>query len=159
MTEDWVVHENPAWREKADFIIGVELDADDAASPQRREQLWSTRMGDDRFQVCCIPFFAYNINLGDEVETWTQGERRYEVRRVVKDSGRYTFRVWFGDSHDRTIRDEITREAKHSGWLLEWYSEKILAISAEPALAQQTADYLLRQEQLGRLVYETGRTE
>lgn len=104
-TEDRVTHEYPVWREKADFIIGVEFDADDAAPSKRREQLWSRRLAGDRFEVCCIPFFAYDINLGDEVETWSHGERRYEVRRVVKDSGRYTFRIWFGASRDPAIRD------------------------------------------------------
>ena len=28
------------------------------------EQLWARRLDEERFEVCCIPFFAYDVALG-----------------------------------------------------------------------------------------------
>ena len=41
------------------------------------------------FEVCCIPFFLYDVSLGDVVAT----NPDYVLDRVVRASGRYTFRV------------------------------------------------------------------
>jgi hypothetical protein len=158
LTDRYFVHQTPVWREQTDFIIHIEIEADNPERERHWEQLWAKQVDEARFRVCCIPFFAYDLSLGDEVETRSEGEKRYIVRRVVKASGNYTFRVWFGASNDLTIRDEVMDRIERSGWLFEWYSENLLAISVESARAQDVADYLFRQEQLGRLVYETGRT-
>ena len=46
------VHAAPVWREKANFIIRALLPERD-----RSEQLWARQIGDQRFEVCRIPFF------------------------------------------------------------------------------------------------------
>ena len=51
------------------------------------------KFGDTEFEVCCIPLLLYDISLGDIVAT----DADYLLDRVVRPSGRYTFRVWFGD--------------------------------------------------------------
>jgi hypothetical protein len=76
----------------------------------------------------------------------------------VKDAGHHTFRVWFGETADPTIREEVMDEVERSGWLLEWSSENLLAISVEASRASKVADYLYQQQRLSRLIYETGRT-
>jgi hypothetical protein len=48
--------------------------------------------------LCCIPFFLYDIALGDVVRTSAQGDRRYVLESVVSPSGRHVFGVWFGES-------------------------------------------------------------
>jgi hypothetical protein len=45
-------------------MIGAEL-----AEEDRDEQLWARQVGDRRFEICCIPFFVYDMALGDVVET------------------------------------------------------------------------------------------
>jgi hypothetical protein len=123
------------------------------------EQLWSRQLADDRFELCCIPFYAYNLALGDVVETDATGEHRYVIQRVVQPSGHFTFRVWFGDSSHPTVRDEVLGEINRLGCLFEWFSPNLLAISAgSEDTAQRIADYLWSREQEGHLVYETGRT-
>lgn len=158
MVDEYVAHQTPVWRDQADFIIHAKINADDPDFNKRWEQLWVRQVGENRFRVCCIPFFAYDISLGDEVEVAPEGEKRYVVQRVIEDAGHYTFRVWFGESSDPTIREEVMNQIERLGWLFEWYSENLLAISVESAYAQEAADFLYQNQRLGRLIYETGRT-
>lgn len=151
---DFVVHLSPVWRERSDFIIKAAIEEDD--SPRRYEQLWARRLGETRFEICCIPFFVYDLALGDEVDT---DSVEYLIKRVLKSSGRYTFRVWFGDSDHAGARDEVIEHVREIGCDLEWYSENLLAVdAADDGLAQRVADFLQERERLGHLVFETGRT-
>ena len=150
-------HGNPTWRDRSDFIIFADIARE--GLPLRLEQLWARQVTLGRFEICCIPFFAYDIALGDEVETEARGGRRYVVRRVVKRSGRYTFRAWFGDSSSPHARDELIQELLAFGCELEWSSLNLLAIdAATDDLAQAVADKLDERERNGNLVYETGRS-
>src|SRR3954453_9406655 len=68
------VHAAPVWRERADFVIGARLPEEG-----RAEQLWARRIEGRHFEVCCIPFFLYDVALGDVVET----DADYDLERVV----------------------------------------------------------------------------
>lgn len=115
------------------------------------------QVGDDRFEVCCIPFFIYDLALGDFVETSPRGDRKYVVSKVVQPSGRYVFRVWLGESFQP--RDEIAQGLMSLGSLIEWASSNLLAVdAADQGHAQRVADFLADCESAGHLVYETGRT-
>lgn len=142
-----MTHSAPAWQDRADFIIGAPL-----PEPDRSEQLWARRLDDLRFEICCIPFFLYDVALGDIVQT----NAAYDLQRVIKRSGRSVFRVWLGAS--LYPREDIERELTDLG-LLERSSANLLAIdAADEQSAIQIATYLHAQEQAGRLTYETGRT-
>jgi len=41
------------------------------------------------FEVCCIPFFVYDLALGDVVAASPRDSRKSVVDRVVAPSGRY----------------------------------------------------------------------
>jgi Domain of unknown function (DUF4265) len=152
---EFVLHEQPVWRDRSDFIINAELPEKD--QPQRFEQLFARQLDDDRFEVCCIPFFVYNIALGDIVYTAPKGNRKYVVAGVAEPSGRYVFRVWFGDSF--IPRDEISDKIEALGSLVEWSSRNLLAVDAANAeRAQRVANFLTEREDAGQLLYETGRT-
>lgn len=154
---DFVVHLSPVWRERADFIINASIEEE--GLPRRFEQLWVRQLGERRFELCCIPFFIYDLALGDEVETTPQGDREYILARVVRPSGGYTFRAWFGDSSHATARDEMIETLRDMGSEFEWHSENLLAIDArDDKRAQEVADLLHEREALGHLTYETGRT-
>ena len=145
MTE--ILHPFAAWKDRANFIIGVQLD--DGGS----EQLWARQLDALTFEICCIPFFAYDLALGDVVET----NERYELTRVLEASGRYVFRVWVGDSN--RSGDAVADELVNIGAVVEWSSANLLAIDASSEdLAQQVADYLHEREREGQLNYETGRS-
>jgi Domain of unknown function (DUF4265) len=139
---------HPVWRDRSDFIVNAPL-----AEEGRFEQLWVRQVADHRFELCCIPFFLYDVALGDVVET----DVDYRLSRVVESSGRFVFRVWFGESFHP--RQEIADELVASGALVEWSSMNMFAVDAADAdHAQRIADVLFAHEQAGRLVYETGRS-
>ena len=71
-----VVHGEPVWRERSNFIISGELPEKDR--PCWYEQLFVRRVGDDRFG--CTPFAFHDIALGDIVVTAPKGDRKYAVR-------------------------------------------------------------------------------
>jgi hypothetical protein len=47
--QEFVVHDDPVWRARADFIVHAELPQEDR--PKRFEQLWSRQISADRFEV------------------------------------------------------------------------------------------------------------
>lgn len=114
--------------------------------------------GNNRFEVCCIPFFVRDLALGDVVTTSATEGLEYVVAKVVAPSGRYVFRVWFGESFHP--RDEIASDLSALGSLIEWSSRNLLAIDAvDRDHAQRVADVLMELENVGHLIYETGRSK
>ena len=153
--EKFVAHQEPVWRERSNFIINAELSEKDR--PWRFEQLYVRQVSDDRFEVCCIPFFLYDVALGDIVATSPKGDRKYVVTNVVQPSGRYVFRVWLGESFQAP--DEIAEQLKALGSLVEWSSRNLLAVDAvDQEHAQLVANYLAEREKADQLTYETGRS-
>lgn len=153
--DEFVLHQEPVWRDRSNFIINAELPEKDR--PKRYEQLFARQVADDRYEICCIPFFLFDVALGDEVTTAPTSDRKYVVEKVVQPSGRYVFRVWFGESFQP--RDEIADELKALGSLIEWSSPNLLAVDAvDHEHAQQVADFLAERERTGQLIYETGRS-
>lgn len=153
MNEQFLTHQRPVWQDRSNFIINGQLPERDG----RFEQLWARQLSDDTFEVCCIPFFLSDVALGDVVQTEPAGGRRYVVARVVQASGRYVFRVWFGET--AYPRDEIAQKLEALGGLLEWSSVNLLAVDArDEQHAQEIADYLSEAEARGELIYETGRS-
>lgn len=158
MKKEYLIHQEPALRDLANFIVNARIDATDFE--ERWEQLWATQVSTDRFKICCIPFFIYDLALGDVVQTRTEGDKHYVVDAVVVPSGHYTFRVWFGTTNDPKGRAEVINEVNRLGCFFEWYSGNLLAIdAANGELAKQVADYLAGLEQSGAAVYETGRSK
>lgn len=147
-------HLNPVWEEKADFIIGINLQTELPNYDIVWEQLWCKKISNDHFMICCIPFFAKDLSLGDEVET----DANNMVKSVIKPSGQYTFRVWFGDSKDPNIRNTIIKELVQTDCSIEWYSENLLAISCSEQNAQRIADFLFEKQNNGEIFYDTGKS-
>jgi len=146
------VHRDPIWRDRSSFIIATEIDSGDTGIST--EQLWARKVDDRHFELCCIPFFAYDLALGDLVEV----DAGYVVRRVTTPSGRYVFRVHF-DRVNFDLRDGVVLALTERGALVEWSSPSMFAVDARDAAhGQEIADYLFEQEGQGRLVYETGRS-
>lgn len=142
----YLTHPSPVWRDRADFLIQARVEDD-------REQLWSEQLSTFRFRLCCIPFFAYGMALGDEVET----DADYLVKRVVLPSGRFVFRVSLLDSEEAYV-DVITARLRDAGALLEFSSPRFFAVDAETSSqAKDISAWLAEREASGILMYETGR--
>jgi|GEM_PF-922724 len=153
-------HNNPVWSKKANFVINARLDSKESDSSLKWEQLWVRNLGENLYEVCCIPFFVYNLALGDEVETILSIDDLQSniFHKIYKASGHYTFRIWFGEVPTSQTKEEIYSELLNLNCLAEWYSPDLLALDAESeSHAQVVANLLDHKEKLGLLVYETGR--
>lgn len=118
-------HPNPVWREKANFIFGAKIIEHEQQVGW--EQMWARRLDEFRFEVCCIPFFTYGINLGDEIET----DNEFNFMKIINKSGQFGIRIWFGNIRDDSdvAREDICEFLRENGSLLEWSSKNLLAAS------------------------------
>src|SRR6267142_3788381 len=94
-------HLNPVWREKSDFIIRAFLEVKE--NHNHWEQMWARKLNENHFMICCVPFFTYGLNLGDEVLC----DPDYQIREVTKRSGNMTFRIWFKDVLDPSLKEGV----------------------------------------------------
>lgn len=83
---EYVIHQHPVWRDRADHIVNVDLDH---GLSGKQEQLWTRLVGADEVEICCIPFFAYDLSLGDIAVIDANGL----VGGVARRSGRHVFRI------------------------------------------------------------------
>jgi hypothetical protein len=124
------------------------------------EGLLAQLPGEGRAVIAAVPVFAYDLNLGDEVEVVASEEGPLVAVRPLRDAGRFTFRVWFPDwpdlEQDERWKD-LQVELERFGCWFDVYSPRLVAVSAEPQVAQAVADFLVAGERSGRFIYETGR--
>lgn len=150
--ERFSLHPEPVWRGRANFIINAALE-----EPGRVEQLWVRQLEPTQFEVCCIPFFLYDVALGDVVETTPCGGDEFRLKSVTRPSGRYVFRAYFAGQRHR-YAPNVADALRQAGALIEWSSPRLAAIDIEGGRAQAIADRLHAFAEAGRLVYEAGKT-
>jgi len=62
------------------------------------ESLWAASLGNNRYRVDNVPFYAYNVNYQDVVEAQVAApDLKPSVLRVVERSGHQTLRVLFAE--------------------------------------------------------------
>ena len=80
-------HKAPVWGSRANFIIRADLSSH--GLPGRFEQLWARKIGPTTFELCCVPFFAYGLALGDKVES----NADFTIQKIVEKDGHKALRV------------------------------------------------------------------
>jgi hypothetical protein len=133
------VHKDPVWRERADYILHGRIEHEGVQ--EMREQLWARTIDDNRFEVCCIPFFVYDLALGDEVET-----EKGVIEKVVKPSGHQTFWIWFDKAANKSVRGAVYEKLTGHGCLVESYSPALLAFDAQSDEQARVVCGLLEEE-------------
>jgi hypothetical protein len=147
---DTAQHDKPVWRSRSDFIIAARIDPGETTIEM--EQLWVRKLDESNFELCCIPFFLYDVALGDTLEV----DADLIFQRVAERSGRYVFRAYFGRS--TYAADAVEKDLTELGALYEWSSDILLAIDARDAdHAQRVADYLQDLQNRGDVMFETGK--
>jgi hypothetical protein len=145
-----------AEREDCTVWVGVEADSSQSV---KWEGLLARRLGADRARICAVPFWVYDLNLGDEVTLMDSAEGAPVVTGVVLDGGNYTFRVRFEHAADDDVRWRgLMVELEPFDCWFDVRSPGFLAVSAPPAHAQAVADHLDDRERRGDLLFETGRS-
>lgn len=107
---------------------------DDVGGADTFEQLWTRRVGDDRFELCCIPFFAYDMALGDVVRA--EAATGYVIQSVVQRSGNGVVRVAVKRPEDvNAVHLRLHDLIGRLEYLCEWFAPGYVAISLEPGLS------------------------
>jgi hypothetical protein len=147
MSANVAVHANPVWRSKANFIIRARVT--DVSTEGDFEQLWTRRIDEDRFEVCCIPFFLYGISLGDVVRAGASDG--YVMRSVIGRSGNGVARVAIKPDADVSlVHGQIHDVLRQLEYWHEWFAEGYVAINLD---SDKIHDELFSQlGKLGELV-------
>lgn len=154
--KDIVSHDFPVWREKANFIIAFPLEDEDVPPGIRWEQIWARQIEEDLFEVCCVPFFVYDLALGDLVQTSPKNERKYAIDKIVKSNEHLTYRVWFLDLNQWDFVVERIGELK-CAVEKRWDKSKLIGIDAPTSeMAVRLETYLSELEANQIINYETG---
>lgn len=156
-----------AWRDGRFVVLPDAEDADctiwfavgsGADNDVQWEGLLGRHLDDDRARVCAVPFWVYNLNLGDEVHTVRSLEEALVAVEPILDSGNYTYRVFFTSEEDDDLSwRELQRDLEQFDCWFDVRTPRFTAISCSPTYAQAVADYLMSRERDGDLHYETGR--
>ncbi|MEU6550194.1 DUF4265 domain-containing protein [Streptomyces sp. NPDC046915] len=120
----YVSHEAPAWRCEKSYMAMVDLTPFGLGG--MLEQLWLREAGEGEvYEVCCIPYYAYGLALGDVVG---KGESD-TVDHLIKKSGRRVLRVLFAEPRPLVDSRAPLREAVDAaGVLSEWNGDRHVAI-------------------------------
>lgn len=116
---DELQHTSPAWKSKADFVVGAKIDDPTWAEHYPYEQLAVAERDNRRYIVCCIPFALYNICLGDYVTV----DDEFNINKVVERSDYVGFRVATDSIDDQdallhSLHDFEVAVERHSDFLL-----------------------------------------
>jgi hypothetical protein len=90
-----VTQDEPAARSRANYVLRLSLAA--GGLPGRYEQVWTRTEDKVSFELCCIPFFAYGLSLGDVIRRTTD-DGDYEI---VSKGGHRTIRFAIQDTKFR----------------------------------------------------------
>ncbi|WP_162907692.1 DUF4265 domain-containing protein [Allorhizocola rhizosphaerae] len=132
-----VVHPNPAWADRADSSVLANIDAEQF----RVEKLAARMVSRYQYEICCVPFFAKQLALGDLVEV---GRGGYVVRNV-KPSRREVFRLLLTQTNEDQL-EAIKGRLSALGALFEWLPLGVLAIDCEnTTVAERVAAYIAEQ--------------
>lgn len=142
--------------ERADCTVWFAFDTD--GDDPSWEGLLATAGDDETVTVRSIPFFVYDLALGDEVSTVASAEGPLVAVQPTRRSGMFTYRVVFdGEADDRW--QQLMRDLEPWSCWFDVRSPRFVAIAAPSEHAQAVADYLHGREQRGELQYETGQTK
>jgi hypothetical protein len=144
----------------ADAVVAVDLSGRELGV--QREQLAVRRVADDRFVVCCAPFFAYDVACGDEIRAVVPpdgaGDETPEFDAVVAPGGRTALRVLFTTTASVDGRADLTDAVGRCGGRIERYTDDYLAIDVADADGADVVRLLEAYERDDLLHWETAHT-
>ena len=121
------------------------------------EVIFANSLGEGRFRVCNIPFYAYNLNLGDIVYASVSADDSLPVYRFTEaGSGNKTMRVYFPVALDNKERLAFMGKMNRLAANVEWANGHLCALSLPtPVVFDTVFDALDKLETGGKLWFET----
>jgi hypothetical protein len=127
-------HSNPVRRAAPSFMLRAVVE--DVGGGESFEQLWTERVAEDRFELCCIPFFAYDMALGDVVRA--EAATGFVIQSVVQRSGNGVVRVAVKRPEDiNAVHLRLHDLLGRLEYLCEWFSPGYVAVSLEPGRSHE----------------------
>jgi hypothetical protein len=121
-------HQNPVRRPTPSFMLRAALD--DIEGDGNFEQLWTKRLDEDRFEICCVPFFAYDLALGDVVRA--DADTGFVIQSVEKRSGNGVARVAVKRAEEaETVHSDLHDLLQRLHYLHEWFAPGYAAINLD----------------------------
>ena len=121
------------------------------------ESMWADDLGNNKYQIKNIPFYAYGLNYGDIVYAEAESEDlKPEIKRLIEPSGHQTLRVIFtGDtSKEVNINTIESVRTEHVGY--EGLNDNQFALNITPeGDYNRLYDALEELEEKGILSFET----
>ena len=142
-------HTEPVWRAKTNYIVMADLT--DHRLAGRREQMWTRRLPDGNFELCCLPFFTYGYSLGDVIAPKDVGDNTV-LGQVMIPSGRRLLRLAFHahEPQHSLIHDAVAR----SGRPAEWFNPGYVAIDIEDSMPVEIEEVIVRFTEVGDFHWE-----
>lgn len=151
--EGRALHLEPIWRNRSDSVVVAELG--EFGKPNQVEHLWARWVGQDEYEICCIPFFVYDLSLGDVVQARPDRGHGRLITGVRGRSGHVTFRLWFGESH--ADQEPSLQRLEEMGALLERSSVHLVAVDApDDRIGVLVLRVLTSLQDAGTLMFEAG---
>jgi len=117
------------------IIVPLEQD-EDGYPPVGSERLWALDLGEGRYQIDNIPFFARDLALGDVVSAVPEAKAEEGVLRyhqVLQPSGHSTFRILVDDASQVpevcTLLEEVGCDTERS------HLPRLVAIDIPPSVS------------------------
>lgn len=133
--------------------IFVKLEKDeDGYPPVDWEELWAVSLGESKYQIDNVPFYAPGISSGDSVAAISQ-DGKLVITEVVGTKGHSTLRVVV---HDEGITQRIRDELKSAGCATELSNVSgFFSVDVPPAADYSVISKLLSSyEEQEKISYE-----
>ncbi|MFF4535538.1 DUF4265 domain-containing protein [Streptomyces aureus] len=142
-------HDDPVHRTASGHLARVDLAPFDLE--KSIEQLWLSK-AEGGYEVCCIPFWAYGLALGDVVAVSDNGY----ISGIVRKSGRRVLRVLFLEPRpSMDSRVPLRSVLESAGLLSEWNGDRHVAIDVpDESAMRQVYDVLNPEIQNGTAFWE-----
>ena len=144
-------------------LVSVVVDLPRTGTPKEpgSESFWAKPLAQDLYELQNVPFFAYDLHLGDVVRaTASDPDRLLKIREVVSRGGHKTLRVFFDSSISDSDRLAMLEDLRQWGGTAEQAWGRMFSVDVEPSGDYgAVCDRLWAWEKEGKLAYETGATK
>jgi hypothetical protein len=111
------------------------------------ETLWAWRLGEDKYKLDNLPYFAYSVSWEDIVYApFNEDEGFPTFQKVIEKSGNRTIRFFFNNSPAKSHTQDILRELENLGCSYEGANDRFFCLNIpRKADLEAVASYLIEK--------------